>query len=117
MAEAGIATRAKSGVIGQEQVMWKIQELRRVLYAQELDMTAVYLYGSYAAGTADADSDIDVAVISPDLTGDRLQDWVRLTTLATRLDARFEVIGFRPEQFRDEHPLAWEVKTRGILVQ
>ena len=56
-------------------------------------------------------------MISPDLTGDRLQDWVRLTTLATRLDARFEVIGFRPEQFRDEHPLAWEVKTRGILVQ
>ena len=33
MAEAGIATRAKSGVIGQEQVMLKIQELRRVLCA------------------------------------------------------------------------------------
>ena len=67
--------------------------------------------------TVAIERDIDVAVVSPDLTGDRLQDWVRLTTLATRLDARFEVIGFRPEQFRDEHPLAWEVKTRGILVQ
>ncbi len=41
---------------------------------------------------------------------------MHLTYLATRLDARFEVIGFRPEQFRDEHPLAWEVKTRGILI-
>lgn len=63
------------------------------------------------------DSDIDVAVISPDLTGDRLQDWMRLTVTATSIDPRFEVVGFRPEQFRDEHPLAWEVKTLGILVQ
>ncbi|WP_423222792.1 nucleotidyltransferase domain-containing protein [Candidatus Amarolinea aalborgensis] len=117
MAKAGTATREQHRVIGPEQVILKVQELRRILRAQDLDMIAVYLYGSYAAGTADADSDIDVAVVSPDLTGDRLQDWVRLTTLATRLDARFEVIGFRPEQFRDEHPLAWEVKTRGILVQ
>ncbi len=51
------------------------------------------------------------------LTGNRLQDEMRLIYVATRIDPRFEVIGFRPEQFRAEHPLAWEVKTRAILVQ
>lgn len=96
--------------------MAQVDELLRTLRAQNLQITATYLYGSYATGTAGPDSDIDVAVISPDLTGDRLQDWMRLNYVATAIDARFEVIGFRPEQFRDEHPLAWEVKTRGILV-
>ena len=48
------------------------------------------------------------------VTGDRLKDWCRLNRAASQLDARMEVIGFRPEQFRDEHPLVWEVKTHGI---
>jgi hypothetical protein len=46
-------------------------------------------------------------------TGDRLEDWCRLNGVATRIDARMAVVGYRPERFRDEHPLVWEVKTRG----
>ena len=117
MAEVGTPAGKTIGAASRERVMAQVQELLRTLRSQNLKMTAVYLYGSYASGTAGPDSDIDVAVISPDLTGDRLQDWMRLTYLATSIEPRFEVIGFRPEQFRDEHPLAWEVKTRGILVQ
>ncbi len=116
MAEITIPTRKVNKAASRKRVMLLVHDLLRVLAAQDLNINAAYLYGSYAAGTAGPDSDIDVAVISPDLSGDRLQDWLRLTTLATRLDPHFEVIGFRPEQFRDEHPLAWEVKTRGILV-
>ena len=37
-----------------------------------------------------------------------------LNRISRRIDVRMEVIGFRPEQFRDENPLAWEVKTRGL---
>ena len=73
-----------------------------------------YLYGSRAVGTLREDSDIDIVIVSPELSGDRLKDWCRLNRAASQLDARMEVIGFRPEQFRDEHPLVWEVKTRGI---
>lgn len=32
----------------------------------------IYLFGSYSKGTAHKDSDIDVAVIVPRITGDRL---------------------------------------------
>ncbi len=115
MANVG-AKEKETEVAKRERVITLVRELLRVLRLEDLTITAAYLYGSYASGTAHADSDIDVAVISPDLTSDRLQDWLRLTYTATRIDPRFEVIGFRPEQFRDEHPLAWEVKTRGILV-
>ncbi|NUQ36751.1 MAG: nucleotidyltransferase domain-containing protein [Caldilineales bacterium] len=101
----------------QAEVIRLVREFLRILYSQDIHIEAVYLYGSHAIGAADADSDIDVAIVSPDLSGDRLQDWMRLTMTATQVDLRFEVVGFRPEQFRDEHPLAWEIKTRGILVQ
>jgi hypothetical protein len=30
-----------------------------------------------------------------------------------RSDPRIEPVRFRPEQFCDEHPLAWEIKTKG----
>jgi predicted nucleotidyltransferase len=117
MAEVRTRSGKAATAASRERVIAQVQDLLRVLRAQNLTISAAYLYGSHAAGTAGPDSDIDVAVISPDLTGDRLQDWMRLTVTATSIDPRFEVVGFRPEQFRDEHPLAWEVKTRGILLQ
>ena len=36
-----------------------------------------------------------------------------LNRLATQIDGRIS-IGFRAGQFRDEHPLAWEAKTKGV---
>ncbi|MBX7234177.1 MAG: nucleotidyltransferase domain-containing protein [Caldilineales bacterium] len=103
--------------IPQVEAVQLVRKFLRILKLQEIRVEAAYLYGSYATGVADADSDIDVAIVSPSLSGDRLQDWMRLTTTATDVDLRFEVVGFRPEQFRDERPLAWEIKTRGILIQ
>ena len=98
----------------QEEVIKKVRRLLELLNSEGLDITAAYLYGSYAAGTAHEDSDIDVAIVSSDLSGDRLENWCRLNRVANQIDVRMEVIGFRPERFRDENPLAWEVKTKGI---
>ncbi len=111
MAEINTESESK---IELKRVMDKTKALLAALRSEGIRIASAYLYGSYASGAAHADSDIDVAIVSPDLTGDRLQDWMRLTLTAIQLDARFEVIGFRPEQFRDEHPLVWEIKQTGI---
>jgi predicted nucleotidyltransferase len=97
-----------------EAVIRKVQKLLDLLESEDLSITAAYLYGSCAAGTSRKDSDIDVAIVSTDLSGDRLDDWCRLNKVASRVDVHMEVIGFRPERFRDEDPLAWEIKTKGI---
>ncbi len=99
-----------------EELIELVRRLLAALQAEGLNMTAAYLYGSQAGDRAHPDSDIDVAIVSTDLSGDRLEDWVWLNRVAARIDVRMEVIGFRPEQFRDEHPLAWEVKTKGIRI-
>lgn len=117
MAQVNAGRKITIGENGQELVIQLVREFLSALHSRDIRIAAAYLYGSYASGTAVADSDIDVAIVSPDLAGDRLQDWIRLTFLATSIDPRFEVVGFRPDQFRDEHPLAWEIKTRGIQLQ
>jgi predicted nucleotidyltransferase len=90
--------------------------LLEALRANGVAVTAAYLYGSQAGGDPHAESDIDVAVVSAGLSGVRHVDWFRLNSVASRIDVRLEVIGFRPEQFRDENPLAWEVKTEGLKI-
>ncbi len=97
-----------------EAVIKKVQKLLDLLESEDISITAAYLYGSWAAGAPHRDSDIDVAVVSTDLSGDRLDDWCRLNKVASRIDVRMEVIGFCPEGFRDEDPLAWEIKTKGL---
>lgn len=98
----------------QENIIKKVRRLLDVLTAQKLQILAAYLYGSYAIGNPHRDSDIDVAIISPDFSDARMDDWVRLNVPASRIDSRMEVMGFKPEQFRDEHPLAWEIKTKSV---
>jgi predicted nucleotidyltransferase len=79
-----------------------------------IHIQAAYLYGSQAKGTAREWSDIDVAIIAPNLSGDWHDDLVRLNLIANQVDSRIEAVGYLPENFRDESPLAWEIKTTGI---
>jgi len=99
---------AEITIEAKESVIAKVRRLLQVLAAEGLDIEAAYLYGSYAMGNPRQYSDIDVAVISPDLSGIRVDDWVHLNRLASEIDVRIEVMGFRPEQFRDEHPLSYK---------
>ncbi len=98
----------------QEEIVDKVRRLLTILSSEGLNIAAAYLYGSRVLDAAYKDSDIDVAIVSADLSGDRLEDWCRLNKVSRQIDVGMEVIGFRPERFRDESPLAWEVKTRGI---
>jgi len=95
-----------------EAVSHFVERLRR----SGLRVDAVYLYGSHATGTAHRDSDIDVAVISSDFTGDWLEDQHKVAVARLQSDVRIEPVRFRPEQFREENPLAWEIKQTGIRI-
>ncbi len=81
-----------------------------------LKIKAAYLYGSYAKGAARADSDIDIAVISDDFSGNRFEDRKLVRKAYWDIDWHIEAIPFRPERFRDENPLVWEIKKNGIKI-
>ncbi len=76
----------------------------------------VYLYGSYAKGTATEDSDIDLAVISDDLSGDSFEDDLALMHLTWNVDTRIEPRSFRPEEFTPDDPEAQEILQTGVPI-
>jgi len=94
-------------------VLKAINHFLEEVEGSDLRLASAYLYGSHAEGTAHPDSDIDVALISGDFTGDWLEDHKKIVGALLRSDSRIEPVRFHPEQFCDEHPLAWEIKTKG----
>ncbi len=95
-------------------VLQKSYKFIAALQGNGMRIRRAYLFGSYAKGHPRRDSDIDLAIVSRDLSGDWLDDFCYLTRIADDIDARMEVIPFLPQDFRDGNPLVWEIKTTGI---
>lgn len=57
---------------------------------QTMQVDAIYLFGSYAKGEANPDSDIDVLVLSPDFTDDVTENQMQLMRARRKIDLRIE---------------------------
>ncbi len=77
---------------------------------------AIYLYGSYAKGNNTDDSDIDIAVVSDDFTGDIIEDTFRLMQLRRNIDYRIEPRPFTGSDFNEDNPNAREVIQTGVRI-
>ncbi len=82
---------------------------------EKYDIEAVYIFGSYAKGTQNEDSDIDVAIISNDFS-DRIDDMIELLMLKTDIDLRIEPHPFSKGDFDDDNPFVKEIKSTGLKV-
>jgi predicted nucleotidyltransferase len=87
-------------------------------YIRELEkngfkITEAFLFGSYVRGTAKEWSDIDIALVSPDFTGDRFMDRQKIVPFRRKIDVRLEPMPFRPKDFRDDPVMAEEIKQTG----
>ena len=76
----------------------------------------IFLFGSTAAGTAREDSDIDIAVVAEDFTGDAVEDTFRLMKSRRRIDLRIEPHAFLPSDFHMGNPFAAEIMRTGIRI-
>ena len=88
------------------------------LREQKFPFSGIYLFGSYAKGTAREWSDLDVCVISDRFAGKDWDEQERQLWRWTReVDSRIEPLGMSPEEFASEvSPMAHEVKTTGIKI-
>lgn len=71
------------------------------------------LFGSWARGTANDESDVDVALISDAFTGDRFQDRRKIVPLRRIINSRIEPIPFDPRSFADGGILVDEILKYG----
>ncbi len=95
-------------------VIDRVKEFLRKLTEHGIYVESAYLFGSCASKSSSIWSDIDVAVISPDFSHDRLEERIRLMKLSAEIDCRIEPVPFHTNDFLDEDPLVGEIKKSGI---
>lgn len=72
------------------------------------------VFGSYAKGTYNEWSDIDVAIVSSDFCGIPFNDREKLVSFLLQADERIELHPFRPEEFTDDNEFVKDIKKYGI---
>lgn len=88
------------------------------LLKPEITVASAYVFGSHAKGVAHGESDVDVAIISPDFGDDRMENSVYLQRKLWHAPFQnMDVVGYSPEYFENENsPLVSEIKKHGVLV-
>ena len=95
-----------------ELLMDYISEVR----AKGFEISAAYLFGSYAKGNAEEWSDIDIALISEDFEGNRFFDKEKIREAKFAIDYRISPFPYRPEDFTESWFARDEIVKHGIRV-
>ncbi|MDC1068275.1 nucleotidyltransferase domain-containing protein [Candidatus Kapabacteria bacterium] len=82
--------------------------------SEVLDISEMYLFGSFARDNANENSDIDIAVILNKPKDDFLSDSTTLWKLRRKIDLRIEPVLFQSES--DPSGFIDEIKKTGILI-
>ena len=87
------------------------------LTARGIRIEKAVLYGSYASGKVHANSDIDVAIISPYFGQNRFEEGKLLMQTAWRVDPRIEAVPISSESYEKDTwiPLIYEIRQKGIV--
>ena len=83
---------------------------------KEMKVEKVILYGSYSKGSQRKDSDIDVAVVSSDFSGDMMEDQLKLMKYRRSIDLRIEPMPFLPQEFNESNPFVKEIIQTGTVI-
>lgn len=76
------------------------------LEKKNINISQVILFGSYAARKEQKWSDIDLAVVSDDFTGNRMADY----------DRSIEAIPFTTKNFTPDNPFVKEILSTGVRI-
>lgn len=91
-----------------------IKEYINELKKDDLPITKVILFGSYAKGTSNRWSDIDLCIISPKFKDPvEAMQYLWLKKVKDTFPT-IEPIGFNPRDFEDDTALSHEIKKTGI---
>ena len=98
-----------------EKIMKSIQKyIEKISKYYKID--AIILFGSYAKGNENEDSDIDIAIISSDFK-DVIDDGAKRIGLTWKIDTRIEPHPITTEDFKNvSNPFIKEVLDTGIKV-
>lgn len=85
------------------------------LLSKHMDFESLILFGSYTRGGQSQDSDIDVAVVVEEMTGDYFETRPILWKISRQVDDRIEPLIL--ERKHDESGFLSEVMRSGIVIK
>lgn len=97
-------------------IMKVITKYLNLLRENNISFEQVYLYGSYAKGNPDEDSDIDLAIISEEWLPDIFDAQWQLMKLGRKIDTRIEPHPFIKDDFNRANPYTREIMTSGKII-
>lgn len=74
------------------------------------------LFGSYAQGTFNNWSDIDLAIVSKNFIGERFADRKKIRRIKLKISSDLEPVPYNPEDFNDENPFVKKILETGIKI-
>lgn len=94
-----------------------VKKYAAALEKAQYPFSAMYVFGSYAKGTPNQWSDIDVAIVSDRLKRQYDANRLLLWKLRRGVDTRIEPHGFTVKDFADNaNSMAYEIRRTGIRV-
>lgn len=92
-----------------------IEDFIKLLQEENIKIEKVILFGSYAKGTQREDSDIDLAIISPDFKEeDCIKNMTLLLCKANLLKVDIQTIPFSIEEYNEPKGIMEEIINTGI---
>ena len=101
-----------------KEIIRNLQKLHKAVEETGIRITKIVLYGSYANGTFNRDSDIDVAIVSPDFGRDRFEEGVKLFEIASKIDPRIEPVPISLNSYKKDTwlPLIYDIREKGVEI-
>jgi len=81
-----------------------------------INIQELYLFGSFALGTSDTNSDIDIAILSNDFQGVSFLDYDKLIRALYESDNRIEPHTFKTDDAYLDPFFISEIKSKGIRI-
>ena len=94
----------------------KLAEEYLLSASKKYNITKALLFGSFAKGTNNADSDIDIALVIDNMT-DVFDTQIDLMKMRRTIDLHIEPHPFRSEDFDANNPLVNEIMKFGIALK
>ena len=86
------------------------------LKSNNINVKKAILFGSFAKGNYNNDSDIDVAIISDAFEGNRIKDRSKIRTITLSVSSNIEVIPLSLKDFQEKDPFVEEIINTGIEI-
>ena len=93
-----------------------INRFLQKLEKSDIHIKEAILFGSYAKGTNDEWSDIDLALVSDSFCGIRFYDWDKLKEAKLSVSYDLSPLPYRPEDFTEDNLFVKEILKYGIRI-